>query len=234
MKPKIGITLQCNSSSEPKFSIYKEYIEAILEQGALPVGLPHSDPLNAKSYVSGVEGILCPGGIDVNPLVYGEEADRHVTMMCREMDYFEIELVKEAIHQKKPVFGICRGIQLINAALGGTLIQDLGSQRNSSLCHYQDHRAERELVHRVFAEKNSWTHKIFGLENFEVNSYHHQAVKDLAPGLKASAKASDGLVEAIESEDGLVYAVQWHPERVYKAYPIFAKFFKALIDKTQN
>ena len=198
------------------------------------MGLPHSESINAKSYVSGIDGFLCPGGGDINPFVFGEETSRGVNSMCREMDDFEIELVKEAVSQHKPVYGICRGIQLINVALGGTLIQDLVSQWNSSLCHYQDGDSDREeVVHRVFTEKNTWTYKIFGAENFEVNSYHHQAVKDLGRGLKASAKASDGIIEAVESEDGLVYAVQWHPERIYRRYPMFSKFFSTLIDKAQ-
>ena len=234
MKPKIGITLQRVGSQERRYSVNNAYIQAVLAHGGLPLGLPHNNPENAKSYVSGVDGLLCPGGVDINPLVYGEEALRDVTVMCREMDNFEISLVKEAVSQKKPVFGICRGMQIINVALGGTLIQDLVSQLNSKLCHYQDDKSDRELVHRVSVEKNTWTHKIFGQDNFEVNSYHHQAVKDLGSGLKAAAKATDGVVEALESEEAHVYAVQWHPERLYEVHPLHSKFFSALIDAARG
>ena len=234
MKPKIGITLH-RTGGAAKFTVNDAYIQAIFVQGGMPVGIPHCDPGNAKDYISGVDGLLIPGGGDVIPMIFGEETLQSVNGMSRELDYFEIEMVKEAVFQHKPVFGICRGIQLINVALGGTVVQDIVSQLNTKLCHYQDGDTDKDVqVHRVAAEKNSWTHKIFGAENFEVNSYHHQAVKDLGKGLKATAKASDGVIEAMESEDGLVYGVQWHPERLYVAHPMFASFFKTLIDKARK
>jgi putative glutamine amidotransferase len=157
-----------------------------------------------------------------------------VTKTNRELDYFEIELAKEAVSQHKPIFGICRGMQLINVALGGTVIQDLVSQRNTTLCHSQSSEAEKEVVHRVFVEKNTWAHSIFGKDSFEVNSYHHQAVKDLAPGIKAAATASDGIIEAMESKDLRVFAVQWHPERLYEVYPLFCAFFRTVIEEASR
>jgi putative glutamine amidotransferase len=229
MKPKIGITLMQDGSHKRTYSVHKTYIDAVLKHGGLPVGFPNSDPANARSYVSCVDGLLFPGGGDVSPLIFGEETLRQVTQMSRELDYFEIEMVKEAVNQHKPVFGICRGIQLINVALGGTLIQDIVSQRNSSLCHYQSSDADRDVVHHVFIEKDTWAYGIFGRDKFDVNSFHHQAVKDLAPGLKVSAAASDGIIEAIESKELGVFAVQWHPERLYEVDPLFAAFFAALI-----
>jgi putative glutamine amidotransferase len=231
MKPVIGISLQKDGSHDTSHSVGDTYIKALLAHGGLPLGIPYSDTANAKSYVSGVDALLFPGGGDICPLIYGEETIREVTQMNRELDYFEIELVKEAVNQHKPVFGICRGMQLINVALGGTLIQDLVSQRNTTLCHYQSHEAETEVVHRVSVEKETWTSSIFGKDGFEVNSYHHQAVKDLAPGVKEGAKASDGIIEAMESKDLRVFAVQWHPERLYEVYPLFCAFFKVIIEE---
>ena len=235
MIPKIGMVMR-RSQNASAFNIGDDYVHALIKQGGLPLAIPHCKPDFAKEFISGLDGLLIPGGGDIVSLLFGEETLQGVGGMSRDLDLFEFEMVKEAVAQKKPVYGICRGIQLINVALGGTIFQDIPSQLNTKLLHSQGGgNSDKDVtVHKVAAVKDSWTHKIFGSESFEVNSFHHQSVKDLGKGLKVTGTASDGVIEAIESDDGLVYGVQWHPERLYAALPMFEGFFKTLVDKARK
>ena len=178
-----------------------------------------------------IDGLLIPGGEDVNPLVYGEEPVMQVKYVNRTKDLFEIALVKEMMAQGKPVFGICRGHQVINVALGGTLVQDIPTQTDSKISHLQAMEIRSELTHSAKVEPGSILHKIFGRDTIQVNTYHHQSVKTPAPGMKVTAWAPDGMIEAMESEDGNVFSVQWHPECLYERYPEFAGLFRELMER---
>jgi putative glutamine amidotransferase len=170
--------------------------------GAEPVVLP------AGSHsLEAVDGLLLPGGWDVDPALYGEESEEQVGPLDPELDRTELDLFRQARAGGLPVLGICRGQQLINVALGGTLIQ-----------HLEDHDARAigraHLAHSVVVDPTSELGQAAGEPTIAVNSLHHQAVKSLAPGLHTTARGDDGTVEGLESNDGLIVAVQCHPEEL--------------------
>ena len=132
--------------------------------------------------------------------------------------------------QKKPLLGICRGAQVLNVAFGGTLWQDIPAQCRAAICHYQDSAARGELFHSLTLAPDSLLARIMGPGQHECNTFHHQAVRDVAPGFAAAAHAPDGLVEAVESADGLALGVQWHPENLAPEHPDHAAVFTWLVD----
>jgi putative glutamine amidotransferase len=181
---------------------YGAYLRAIEAAGAEPVVLSAGvDALGA------VDGLLLPGGWDVDPALYGEETVDGVGPVDQELDRTELRLFREARAGGLPVLGICRGQQLINVAMGGSLFQ-----------HIDDHQlrdlGRTHLGHRVEVDPGSELGRAAGGSTIEVNSLHHQAVKTLAPGLRTTAHGPDGTIEGIESEDGLIVAVQCHPEEL--------------------
>ena len=132
--------------------------------------------------------------------------------------------------EKKPLLGICRGAQVLNVAFGGTLWQDIPAQCRAAICHYQDSAARGELFHSLTLAPDSLLARIMGPGQHECNTFHHQAVRDVAPGFAAAAHAPDGLVEAVESADGLALGVQWHPENLAPEHPDHAAIFTWLVD----
>jgi putative glutamine amidotransferase len=154
-----------------------------------------------------VDGLLLPGGWDIDPALYGEISAEEIGPLDPELDQTELDLFRQARADGLPVLGICRGQQVINVALGGTLFQ-----------HIEDHEVRAlgraHLAHRVEVDPASELGMAAGGSTIEVNSLHHQAVKSLAPGLRLTARGDDGTVEGIESEDGLIVAVQCHPEEL--------------------
>lgn len=233
MSPIIGLTARCRES-EVSYSVRSAYVNAVADSGALPLLLPMEAPGREETFVRSTDGILVTGGIDVAPLLYGQQPRPEVTECCRSMDLAEIALVREAVRQGKPVFGICRGIQLINVALGGTLWQDIPAQLHSEICHRQSLEARRELTHTVHIVPGTKLAELLQVQELEVNSMHHQCIRDLAPGLRISAAAPDGIPEAYENEDGSVLGVQWHPEELYRRYSLHAKLFEAFTERCRT
>ncbi len=235
MQPKIGIIIFPPPRSEQKiFSVPSDYISGILDAGGIPIGIPVSqDVSRCASYIEMIDGLLVPGGEDVSPRLYGADPIQQVNYSNYDKDIFEYQLIRLAVEKGIPIFGICRGHQIINTALGGTLIQDIPSQTDSKVCHVQANELRSELTHSVRCQKGSLLGELLG-ETIHVNSFHHQAVKDIAPGLRATAWASDGIVEGMESEDGNIWTVQWHPENLYRRYPIFKKLFVHLVEKGEK
>jgi putative glutamine amidotransferase len=182
--------------------------------GAMPVGLLDlKDTQSALEQMAGVDALLLQGGADVAPESYGESPLRENWAGDRARDLHEIRLLEAARDQQKPVLGICRGIQLFNAALGGTLYQDISTQVEDALVHRDWHRYE-DIEHEVRLEPHSWVGRAYASERLLVNTVHHQAVKDLAPGFRPTAWAPDGIIEAAEriDDDEWVVGIQWHPE----------------------
>lgn len=211
--------------------VQKEYTDAILEAGGIPVVLPYIlDKSDIAELCRPLDGLLLTGGGDIDPTLFGEEPHPGLGEIIPERDEMEIKLVQWFIENKKPILGICRGCQILNIALGGDMIQDFKGQKPDVIQHSQ--RAPRyHASHTIELKEGSLLHSIFGELQVKVNSYHHQAVRQPAPSLIASAHAKDGVVEAIESKQGdFVVGVQWHPECMTSTYPEQKRLFQAFID----
>lgn len=230
MKPIIGLTAIDTVMEDLEFyKTNKAYIDAILEAGGIPVEIPAcGNPEELDRLADMLDGFLSPGGYDVAPLFYGEEPCRQVVFTRSMDDEFEFSLVKKMAQRGKPILGICRGLQVINVAFGGSLWQDIPSQLPESNGHLMK-GPRYESYHSVELEPGSRLAQIFGSETLQTNTFHHQAVKDLAPGFKASAHAKDGVVEGIEHESQYIVAVQWHPEGMFQVKPQFARIFQDFV-----
>lgn len=212
MKPLILIT--CKPKADD-FSVGglcytpANYCNAIIKAGGLPVIAALAD---AREYADLADGIVFTGsGCDITPEVYGQE-NRDAVSCDRALDERELQLFHAFFASNKPVFGICRGLQLINVALGGTLIQDIPKEKAELSVHALVYQKETEF-HPVQAKEGSLFHQLFGTD-FTTNSYHHQAVKDCGVGLIPTVTTKDGVIEAVEHESKPIFATQWHPERM--------------------
>ena len=235
MRPLIGVFAHAPRENVT-FAVQtcpETYLMALQNAGTDPVILPVYDDEEALSrYVQLCDGFVLPGGIDVNPLTYGE--DPHPRLQGNRLDFDECELrlIPLILASKKPLLGICRDCQILNVAFGGTLYQDIVSQHEGALGHSQTEIRLGAPCHRIKIEEGSVLAELYGSELL-VNSFHHQAVKDLGKGLKVTARAYDGIIEAYEApEYPFVLGVQWHPEQETNAdrkavLPIFRKFVDA-------
>lgn len=190
-------------------SIRSNYCRAVIRAGGVPVISALGD---ADAYAEMADGIIFSGGsCDVDPFRYGEE-NRMAWDCDYEIDEMELDLFRAFYARKKPMLGVCRGIQIMNVALGGTLVQDIITECPDKPLHIRL-REENADRHKVYTAEGSLLASLFGRE-FMTNSHHHEAVKDLGEGLRAAARTEDGLIEAIEHESLPITAVQWHPERM--------------------
>lgn len=191
------------------------YVDAVRAAGLTPLVLPPLDPEELGAVVAAVSGVVLTGGEDVDPAEYGAEWGPKTTVVHNRRDKCELALVHLAHERRLPMLAICRGIQLVNVALGGTLVQDIPSECPSAIDH--DQSGERALrVHDVTIEPRSKLATAVGQTRISVNSSHHQAVARVAGGLAVTAKAPDGIVEGAEwvGDDWWMMAVQWHPEEL--------------------
>jgi putative glutamine amidotransferase len=193
------------------------YLRSVLAAGGVPIILsPLLGTSLAMRVLDGADGLLLTGGEDVHPAWYGAVPSPHLNPPNRERDLFELALFAAARQREMPILGICRGIQLVNVALGGTLYQDLPSERPGPVAH--DPGGARDArSHAIRLAEGSRAARVLGRGTFHVNSFHHQAVDRLASGLVASGWSEDGLIEAVESpaEAPWLLAVQWHPEEMH-------------------
>lgn len=228
-KPTIGVVPLIDSEKE-SYWMLPGYMEGITEAGGIPVMLPLTEDEDIiHSLVSMCDGFLLTGGQDVSPELYGEEKLESCGETCMFRDKMEMLLFKKAVEEDKAVFGICRGIQFMNAALGGTLYQDLPSQKTSDVNHHQSPPYDRS-VHQVTILENTPLYSLLRKNVLEVNSYHHQAVKELAESLRVMAYSADGLVEAVYMPGKkFIQAVQWHPEFSYKVSGDSRKIFQEFV-----
>jgi putative glutamine amidotransferase len=231
--PLIGVTI--HRQKTPAIPVYQRVAEASIESlstaGAVPLLIPLGlTEAQLEALALRLDGILFSGGGDVQPQRYGSRAHPLVQNIDEDRDRLEIFLIKLAVRERIPFFGICRGLQVINVALGGTLYEDLADQRPNTLRHDYDTEYPRDyLAHAVSIQAGSRLAGILGAPAIEVNSLHHQGIRALAASLSACAWSPDGLVEAVELPDhpfGL--AVQWHPECL-QAYALMRRLFGAFI-----
>ena len=231
-KPVIGISasmFRTLASTTIKSYINEYYVNAVSDAGGIPIVLPITDDESViPGMVSVIDGLILSGGADVNPLIYGEEPHPALEKLMPRRDTFETKLLKTVIDKGLPVFGICRGEQFINVFHGGTLYQDIHKMTDSDVRHRQLGNQEMG-THTIDVKEGSWLHGVLGKKTV-VNSYHHQAVKDLAPGFEVVARSKDGTIEAIEKKEGpFCVAVQWHPEMMQKNNKLMNNLFKEFI-----
>ena len=221
-RPVIGIA---PSQFDGVIKMKTEYADAVIDAGGVPVFLPYTtDAGRIAQYVELCDGLLFAGGVDIHPRYYGEEIESETVEVVELRDAFETALFEAYIKTEKPILGICRGIQLINVALGGSLVQ-----------HVEGHCGSEEsplVSHGVGVVEGTALREIVGYGALTVNSYHHQIIKRLADPLTVSARSDDGVIEAVELKGHpFLVAVQWHPELLYKndfaARALFSAFVAA-------
>lgn len=214
-------------------SVAEDYeIVPFIKAGGLPCLFP-AVPFakeHIEAFVDMSDLVVLTGGHDINPLRYSEEVLYDNVRRYAHRDEMEYLLLETAIKQHKPVFGICRGAQLINVFFGGTLYQNITKQTETTVLHRQQIADAHMPVHRIDIEEDSFLFRALQQQHIFVNSFHNQAVKDLGNGLRVVAKSTDGIVEAIEHTSYPVYAVQWHPEMMYET----DEMAKKLIDWVVN
>ncbi len=217
--PVIGIP--CRNALHPTRGVPMEgclpsYLRRVAYAGGACVLIPRTaDARSAEEVFNRIDGLLLPGGVeDIHPALYGQTPlDDMVFRPDEAQDALEICLIRLAVDRNRPLLAICRGIQVLGVALGGTLYQDIGRQRPASLPHHIIDRDGREAVHRVAVGAGTTLAAVAGVLEFGVNSRHHQAVRDVGPRTRVSAVAEDGVIEAVEVEGHrFAIGVQWHPE----------------------
>lgn len=229
-KPMIGIIPLVDAEKE-SYWMLPGYMKGIEQAGGIPVMLPlTSDKEALRQLADALDGFLFTGGQDVSPSVYGQVPSAQCGELCRERDEMEEYLFRLVFEQDKPVLGICRGIQLMNVLMGGTLYQDLPTEHPSVVKHRQLPPYDAPS-HSVELAPDSPLYDLLKTDRLMVNSCHHQAIKELAPGLEAMAVSEDGLAEAVcAKEKSFVWAVQWHPEFSFlsdaNSRAIFQKFIQ--------
>lgn len=233
-KPIIGIT-PLYDSERSSYWMLPGYMTGLESVGAIPVMLPlTADRDELKSLCSVCSGFLFTGGQDVSPSIYGEKTKPSCGEVCTMRDKTEQILLSLALESDKPILGICRGLQFINAALGGSLYQDLPDEYPSHVQHHMSPPYDR-AVHTVSITPGSLLSDIISSNTIGVNSYHHQAVKTLAPSLSEAARAEDGIIEsAYMPGKRFVLAVQWHPEFSYKSDENSKNILRAFADAAKK
>jgi len=230
-RPLIGITAGLND--QKKYQVLnRSFMDAIIAQGGMPVTLPlTNDEDILRQYVETCDGFLFSGGEDVDPLLFGQYQKPACGSVCPVRDAHELALLKLLVQRKdKPVFGVCRGLQVMNIALGGDIYQDLPSEYAGELIAHRQKQDARYASHPVKVEEGSLLRAITGHDTLMVNSLHHQAIHH-AKSWRVSAVAPDGVIEAAEWADHPFFlGVQWHPERLWEYDEANAGLFKAFID----
>jgi len=214
VRPRIGITSTFNDAQS---QLNQVYYTSIVRAGGVPFIIPPYDILDGENWASDIldslDGIVFSGGGDVNPLFFGEQPIRDLHAVATERDEMELLLARLAADRQIPILGICRGIQVMNVAFGGTVLQDIYQQGDGVWVKHAQDAPRFASSHTVTVELGSMLHQIYGKEELAVNSFHHQAVGRLAPGFKVTARSVDGVIEAMEStEHKSILGVQWHPE----------------------
>jgi putative glutamine amidotransferase len=236
-KPIIGITPSPVEDRQPhgtftRYALATTYTEAVEAAGGVPLVIPPQAG-NIEELVSVIDGLLLSGGGDVDPARYGDNEVHATTYGIHESrDELELALVRVAVERDIPMLCICRGIQVLNVALGGTLVQDIADQYSTEIEHSQGKLGvpREQASHTVAVTPGSLLARAYGAETIEVNSFHHQALKDIAPTLEIDAVAPDEVVEGVSRPGAAwILGVQWHPEMMFRAHPEHLQPFTALV-----
>ncbi|MDW0110741.1 gamma-glutamyl-gamma-aminobutyrate hydrolase family protein [Sporosarcina aquimarina] len=230
MSPLIGIT--CHHDFDYQYMLNHSYVQSVTEAGGVPLLLALGFKNDVDVLVERLDGLLLSGGFDINPLFYGEEPINELGEIFPGRDVNELELVRAFLKADKPVFGICRGHQVLNVAQGGTMYQDIYAQFDRNVLQHAQVARRDHLSHRVQLGKGSKLAAILGSSDILVNSFHHQAVKAIGDHVAVCGTSSDGVIEAIMSEvHTFALGVQWHPEDTACAGdPPSKNLFAAFVD----
>lgn len=228
MKPTIGI-VTCGFEKERQF-VSQAYISAIERSGGIPILLPSiKEQSDQERFAFICDGFLFCGGDDITPLIFGEELHTSKGQTDIKTDIFQLSFMEYALLSGKPVLGICRGMQVLNVALGGTIYQDLSLKESETLQHMQLSQNRSDVSHKVTFKKDSILYKICG-KSANTNSFHHQAIHKSGRKLFVSGFTSDQVAESIEStEHPFAVGVQWHPECMYDTSPEMQSLFLVFI-----
>lgn len=232
-KPVIGISSTWGEGSSTQAPI--TYVNSVMRAGGVPLVLPVTeDPELLAAMLERVDAVIMTGGEDIDPLKwFGEEPHPALGEVAPKRDAFDIALIRMAVEKGLPLLGICRGHQLLNVAFGGSLYQDIPSQVKGYFVKHSQRAPGWYGTHSIIIEKGSLLNKQIGLDSVAVNTFHHQAVKDVAPGFKVTARSKDGVVEAIEKTGSTkVFGVQFHPEVfTSNGYDTFIGIFRSLVNE---
>ena len=236
--PLIGITTSVTIRATPERAyVNAAYIRAVQEAGGIPLLLaPHFTPEVQTALWQRLHGLVLTGGGDIEPARFGEPPHATVADVSAARDDLELGLTRRAVAEALPLFAICRGIQVLNVALGGTLVQDLPSEWPNALSHSQT-APRHEATHAVkVMGEGTRLGRVLGALELEVNSMHHQAIKQLGEGLRDVAWAPDGVVEGVEmpGDDRFVLGVQWHPEELVAHDQAARNLFAAIVDAARR
>lgn len=237
--PIIGISGSIMKDSGGMFPGYgrayvnDDYVQAVFRAGAIPIILPiMQDEEKIKELIGKIDGLILSGGHDVNPLLYSEEPDIKTTEIFPERDTFDFALIKYAKLEKKPILGICRGMQILNTYHGGSNYQDNSYCETAYIKHWQGHTPNL-ATHTALVESGSRLEDILGTEIL-VNSFHHQSLKKIGNGFKIAAKAKDGIIEAIESDnEHWCLGLQFHPEMMAATEQKMQEIFNLFVNQVK-
>lgn len=229
MRPLIGIS--AGMTEKRTVTVHEINFKRIVEAGGAPFILPNTlDEKTIEIYAESLHGLLLTGGPDLDPLIFDEEPLKELGKITPDRDFFEIKLAQAMYERRKPIFGICRGSQVLNVATGGTLYQDIYVQHEEKLLKHGQDAPREYATHFIEIERDSKLFDIVKQEKIKVNTYHHQAIKDPGKDIYISSRASDSVVESIESkEHPFAIGVQWHPEYLEDeaSKALFTQFIQA-------
>ncbi len=235
MQPVIGITCGTSNKGTNDSRIYNNYVHAIEDAGGTPVVFPLTRKESSfGDYIDIIDGLLLSGGVDIDPSYFYEEHHPKLGRIDPARDKIELFLSAKAFEKNIPILGICRGIQTLNVSMKGTLYQDIPSQIANSIDHQQSNN-DPDYMHPIKIKFQSKLYDIIGVTDIMVNTFHHQAVKDVAQNFVISAVSCDGVIEAIESiVHPYAIGVQFHPERMYENNPPIFALFTSFVDASRE
>ena len=244
--PLIGISTMDDHDAAgihaPRFSMNQSYSKAVMAAGGVPVLIPHQEETEALRRIYEVlDGLLLPGGLDVHPKYYGQDPHPALDPVDVGLDVAETTMIPWALEDDMPIFGICRGEQVLNVVMGGTLVQDIYTEYPTTIDHRESFKRKIRdfLAHDIAIDPNSRLRELVEADRVWVNTSHHQSIDKVAPGLVATAWSPDGIIEAVESpEHHFVLAVQCHPEEMWRKHTwarnLFDTFVKAAAEAKQS
>lgn len=236
MKPLIGITTAYEKRARRDYECLSyNYIKAVELAGGLPILIPTLLNEEIDRYLDLIDGLILSGGEDINPTLYGAEPISQLGELCPERDLFEIKLFTKALERQMPILGICRGFQVINVALGGTLYQDIMVQQGSHFNHLNLINPVDTLQHEVILATDSKLYQIMKKDKLMVNSLHHQAIHKVGENLKVVGLSTDDIIEALEYKgETFVVGVQWHPEDLVAKNGYFLELFETFVEEIKS